>query len=125
MWKVRPAQVTDKPAIDGLLVSVDGDREYLPEDQFVVAEDEDGAILAPPRVERHPLAQGSARCVQTWRRWVGSPRQRNDLFHALFVFEYWDRLRRVKHVGRSRVASILERTVTLFFGGPAERRERS
>ena len=54
VWKVRPAQVTDKPAIDGLLVSVDGDREYLPEDQFVVAEDEDGAILGCGRLRPYP-----------------------------------------------------------------------
>ncbi len=50
MWKVRAAQVTDKPAIDGLLITVDGDREYLAEDQFVVAEDEDGAILGCGRL---------------------------------------------------------------------------
>ncbi len=47
-----------------------------------------------------------------------------EALDAVLSFEYWDRLRRVQHVGRSRVATILERTVTLFFGDPAERRER-
>ena len=54
VWKVRPARVTDIPAIEGLLVSADGDRENLAEDQFVVAEDEDGAILGCGRLRPYP-----------------------------------------------------------------------
>ena len=54
MWKVRPAQVTDIFAIEGLLVSADGDLENLAEDQFVVAEDEDGAILGCGRLRPYP-----------------------------------------------------------------------
>jgi N-acetylglutamate synthase-like GNAT family acetyltransferase len=54
VWKVRPAQVTDIFAIEGLLVSADGDLENLAEDQFVVAEDEDGAILGCGRLRPYP-----------------------------------------------------------------------
>ncbi len=54
MWKVRPAKVTDIIAIEGLLVSADGDLENLAEDQFVVAEDEDGAILGCGRLRPYP-----------------------------------------------------------------------
>ena len=54
MWKVRPAQVSDILAIEGLLVSADGDRESLAEDQFVVAEDEGGAILGCGRLRPYP-----------------------------------------------------------------------
>ena len=38
------------PAIEGLLASVDGDREDLRKDQFVVAEDHDGTILGCARL---------------------------------------------------------------------------
>ena len=63
MWKVRPAKVADLPAIEGLLVSADGDRENIAEDQFVVAEDDDGAILGCGRLRPYPdfseLASGA------------------------------------------------------------------
>ena len=54
MWTVRAAQATDIPAIEGLLVSADGDRGDLAEAQFVVAEDEDGAILGCGRLRPYP-----------------------------------------------------------------------
>ena len=54
MWKVRTAQVTDIPAIEGLLVSADGDLENLAEDQFVVAEEEHWAILGCGRLRPYP-----------------------------------------------------------------------
>ncbi len=50
MWRVRPAGTEDLPAIEDLLGLVDGDREDLREDQFVVAEDEDGVILGCARL---------------------------------------------------------------------------
>jgi len=54
VWKVRAAQVTDIPAIEALLVSADGDRENIAEDQFVVAEDENEAILGCGRLRPYP-----------------------------------------------------------------------
>jgi N-acetylglutamate synthase-like GNAT family acetyltransferase len=51
---VRPAQVGDILAIEGLLVSVDGDQDKLAEDQFVVAEDEDGVVLGCGRLRPYP-----------------------------------------------------------------------
>ncbi len=42
------------PAIEDLVAAVDGDREDLREDQFVVAEDEDGAILGCGRLVPYP-----------------------------------------------------------------------
>lgn len=54
MWKVRPARVTDIPSIEGLLVSADGDRENIAEDQFVVAEEDDGSILGCGRLRPYP-----------------------------------------------------------------------
>jgi N-acetylglutamate synthase-like GNAT family acetyltransferase len=54
VWKVRTAQVTDILAIEGLLVSADGDLENLAEDQFVVAEEEHGAILGCGRLRPYP-----------------------------------------------------------------------
>ena len=54
MWNVRPAQVTDIPAIEALLVSAAGDRENLADDQFVVAEDEDLAIFGCGRLRPYP-----------------------------------------------------------------------
>ena len=38
------------PAIEDLVAAVDGDREDLREDQFLVAEDEDGSILGCGRL---------------------------------------------------------------------------
>ena len=50
MWRVRPAGAADLPAIEDLVVAVDGDREDLREAQFVVAEDENGAVLGCGRL---------------------------------------------------------------------------
>ncbi len=54
MWRVRPAGVADLPAIEDLVAAVDGDREDLREDQFVVAADEDGSILGSGRLIPYP-----------------------------------------------------------------------
>lgn len=54
MWKVRPARAADIPAIESLLVSAEGDREDLASDQFVVAADEDGAIVGCGRLRNYP-----------------------------------------------------------------------
>jgi AcrR family transcriptional regulator len=49
----------------------------------------------------------------------GHPADLLEALDAVLSFEYWDRLRRVQHIGRSRVATILERTVILFLEDPA------
>ena len=54
MWRVRPAGAADLPAIEDLVVAVDGDREDLREAQFVVAEDENGAVLGCGRLIPYP-----------------------------------------------------------------------
>ena len=53
-WHVRPARTTDLPAIEGLLISADGDRELLHQDQFVVAVDVDGVVLGCGRLRPYP-----------------------------------------------------------------------
>ncbi|MDP6550412.1 MAG: GNAT family N-acetyltransferase [Dehalococcoidia bacterium] len=47
---MRAAEAEDLPAIDDLVALVDGDREDLRVDQFVVAEDEAGGILGCARL---------------------------------------------------------------------------
>ena len=49
-WQVRPALDTDLAAIEGLLISADGDREVLHQNQFVVAVDADGVVLGCGRL---------------------------------------------------------------------------
>ena len=49
-WQVRPALDTDLAAIEGLLISADGDREVLHQDQFVVSVDVDGVVLGCGRL---------------------------------------------------------------------------
>ncbi|MCI0857418.1 MAG: GNAT family N-acetyltransferase [Chloroflexi bacterium] len=49
-WQVRPARATDLPAIEGLLISADGDREVLHQDQFVVSVDIDGVVVGCGRL---------------------------------------------------------------------------
>jgi len=49
-WQIRPARATDLPAIEGLLISADGDREVLHQDQFVVSVDQDGVVLGCGRL---------------------------------------------------------------------------
>ncbi len=51
MWQVRPARLYDLPAIEALVAAAGGDREELREDQFLVAEDDDGAILGCGRLK--------------------------------------------------------------------------
>ena len=54
MWQVRPARATDMAAIEVLVTKVAGDREGLRADQFVVADDEDGALLGCGRLKPYP-----------------------------------------------------------------------
>ena len=49
-WQVRSALDTDLAAIEGLLISADGDRAVLHQDQFVVSVDVRGAVLGCGRL---------------------------------------------------------------------------
>ncbi len=53
-WQVRPARTTDLPAIEGLLISAEGDLEVLHQDQFVVAVDVDGVVVGCCRLRPYP-----------------------------------------------------------------------
>ena len=64
------------PAIERLLVSVEGDRENLAGDQFVVAEDEDGAILGCGRLRPyHDFCELASLAVDQEARAVGVGRE--------------------------------------------------
>ncbi|MCH7997542.1 MAG: GNAT family N-acetyltransferase, partial [Chloroflexi bacterium] len=53
-WQIRAARVDDLPAINRLVSSVDGDLHQLDVQEFLVAEDADGAILACGRLRPYP-----------------------------------------------------------------------
>ena len=50
-WQLRPARADDLPGIRALLASVGGDEENLQPGQFVVAQDDLGAILGCGRLK--------------------------------------------------------------------------
>ncbi len=54
MWQVRQARTADIPAIERLLIAVDGDGDELREEQFVVAEEDEGTILGCGRLRPYP-----------------------------------------------------------------------
>ncbi len=49
-WRTRPAEAADLPAIEQLVTLAQGDSEELREDQFVIAQHLDGAILGCGRL---------------------------------------------------------------------------
>ena len=54
VWQVRAARATDMAAIEALVTAVDGDRDGLRDEQFVVSEGENRALLGCGRLRPYP-----------------------------------------------------------------------